>query len=340
MNIYCIRPKGYNIGNDIIFLAMKHFIYKAFGYMPNLIMLPATSKYDGQRAGLTAKTIYEINQFGDGVIIGGGNLYENNELDIDLNALDKLSVPLFLFSLSRGRVYNKEGFLIERTDVMPDTKIKALHQKAFISTARDIATQKYIGSTLIACPTLFLSKLKLSFPEVEKNLILISIRNPSLMCIPVRKQNEITNCIKALINNYKNIGYVKILCHDFRDIPFAEELSAEYIYTEDALEFLSLLKYCQLNISFRLHSTLPCLSFNKNVINISYDERALSLMDTIGYKRWNINMMGVKKFIDEIELKNRDIDILKKLKQVNQSLWNDFYNKTLELFQTFTKEIT
>ena len=107
INLFCIRPKGFNVGNDASYLGMQHFVYKAFGEVINLITLPATFKYESQgKAGLTAKTIYEINQYGHGVIIGGGNLYENGELDVNLDALSALEVPLMIFSVSRGRVYN------------------------------------------------------------------------------------------------------------------------------------------------------------------------------------------------------------------------------------------
>ena len=118
INLFCIRPKGFNIGNDAIFMGLRHFIHEAFGQVVNLIELPATSRYESQaKGGLTSKTIYEINQYGHGVIVGGGNLYENGELDVTLDALKTLEVPLMLFSISRGRIYNRQCKLVERTDV-------------------------------------------------------------------------------------------------------------------------------------------------------------------------------------------------------------------------------
>ena len=128
INLFCIRPKGFNVGNDAIFIGLQNFVYKTFGEVVNLIVLPATSKYESQaKAGLTGKTIYEINQFGHGVIIGGGNLYENGELEVGLDALDTLEVPLMLFSLSRGRIYNHRYQLVNRTDAMPLRVIRGLH---------------------------------------------------------------------------------------------------------------------------------------------------------------------------------------------------------------------
>ena len=115
--IYNIRPKGMNVGNDAIAIAMQNFIFKACGELVNIVTIPATSKYDGGGLyGLTKRSIHEINQFADGVIVGGGNLYENGEIDIDQNALKALRVPLMVFSVSRGRIFSKKGELVERTD--------------------------------------------------------------------------------------------------------------------------------------------------------------------------------------------------------------------------------
>src|SRR5665647_1466823 len=116
ITLFCVRPKGFNVGNDAIYLGMQHFLYEAFGEVVNLVSLPATKRYDSvAHAGLTARSIHEINQYGDGVIVGGGNLYENGELDVDLDALEALRVPLMLFSLSRGRIYGRRDELVDRT---------------------------------------------------------------------------------------------------------------------------------------------------------------------------------------------------------------------------------
>ena len=56
---------------------------------------------------LIKKIIYEANQWCDGIIVGGGNLYENNELFLDFNALESLQIPLLLFSISLGKIYAK-----------------------------------------------------------------------------------------------------------------------------------------------------------------------------------------------------------------------------------------
>src|SRR5690606_30949554 len=141
INVYCIRPKGFNIGNDVIYLALTHFIRSAFRENVNIISLPATSKYEShKKAGINSQTVYEINQFGHGLIVGGGNLYENGELEINPNAIRALEVPLLVFSLARGKIYNKGLNLVDRTDVMSDGNIKLLNDHALLSLSRDNAT--------------------------------------------------------------------------------------------------------------------------------------------------------------------------------------------------------
>ena len=171
--LYVVRPKGFNVGNEAIYVAMQRYIYSAFGGVVNLISLPATSVYESHAmAGLTPKTIHEINHYGHGVIVGGGNLYENGELAVNVNALNALDVPMMLFSLSRGRVYNRRDQLVTRTDVMPDALVKAVNDRADISLARDQATFDHLRSIgcervqLGGCPTIFLNRLGDRIPKL------------------------------------------------------------------------------------------------------------------------------------------------------------------------------
>jgi polysaccharide pyruvyl transferase WcaK-like protein len=308
MNLFCIRPtnltKGINIGNDIIFIALKKFIYKAFGNDVNFITIPAKGFGAGGKAGLTKSTIYDINSYGDGVIVGGGNLYENGELDVDLDALQALQVPLMLFSLSWGRIYSRKRQLVTRTDSTPASTLLRLHKRANVSLVRDLATGQHLERIGVenhevgGCPTLFLERKEPAqmpnLPWDVKSTALISIRNPSLMCIPVGYQARVYESVKTIIQLLTQYGYrdVRLLCHDHRDLTFASAFpDTPHIFTEDVSACLALLQSCALNVTYRLHSFLPCLALNTPAIKISYDERALSLIDTIGFGEWNIDMI-------------------------------------------------
>jgi len=316
--IFCIQPKGFNVGNDAIHLALRHLIDEAFGRVVNIISVPATKRYESHsRAGLTPRTVYEINQYGDGVIVGGGNLYENGELDLDLDALDVLEVPLLLFSLSWGRIHNRAGKLVRRTDAMPDRVISALDARADYSLTRDIATLEHLQSIGCAkavfggCPTVLLDRIVHLLPPVadaDRDLTLISVRTPELMSIAPERQARVHGQIEAIVAYLRGAGHenIRLLCHDHRDISFATSFPGiEYVYTGDVYRYLALLRACRLNVGFRLHAGLPCLAFDRPAVNVSYDERAASAMRSMGVEAWDVSLVEeadpVARVIERIE---------------------------------------
>jgi polysaccharide pyruvyl transferase WcaK-like protein len=352
INLFCIRPKGFNVGNDAIYLGLRHFIHETFGEAVNLINLPATAKYDGNgKAGLTPKTIYEINQYGHGVIVGGGNLFENGELDVCLDALPTLEVPMMIFSVSRGRIYNRQHQLVDRTDALPDRVLKALHEKSSCGLYRDQATVDYLRSIgcesvrLGGCPTIFLDRVAAGLPTVPgeyENSVLISVRTPTLMSIPLERQSQVYSDVVGLVRLLRDEGYpdVRLLCHDHRDLQFAASIpNVEYVYTSDVYRYLAILKQCRLNVTYRLHSFLPCQAFECPAIKISYDQRAISLMETVGFGQWNINMLQGPSVVEQVADRLDRIEQLAAIRQQLRPHWNQIYNEMKSTFRQFSTEI-
>lgn len=352
INLFCIRPKGFNVGNDAIYMAMQHFIYNAFGEVVNLINLPATSKYESHaKAGLTSQTIYDINQYGHGVIIGGGNLYENGELDVNLDALKALEVPLMMFSVSRGRVYNRSLQLVPRTDTMPDRVMQALDEKACLALYRDQATSDHLQSIgcknteVGGCPTIFLNRIAHRLPQVPGNLArtaLVSVRIPSLMSIPLERQSRVYNDILQIVDLLRECGYddTRLLCHDHRDISFAASFPGiDYVYTGDVYTYLTMLRECAINVSYRLHSFLPCMSFDRPAIKVSYDERALSLIDTVGMDDWNINMIEQPNVAEMVANRIARLEQLEEQSHALKPHWQAMYQRFEDTFSDFSGRV-
>ena len=300
--LFCVHPHGFNIGNHAIHLALRHLLSEVFGRVVNVISVPATSRFETHgRAGLTASMIHEMNLYGDGVIVGGGNLFENGQLDLDLDALPALEPPLMLMSLSRGRIYNRSGELVDRTDVMPDRKIIALHEKADVSLLRDRATLEHAhrlgcaGARLGGCPTITLGEIAGRLPAAaapDAGGVLLSVRNPSLMNIPLSAQSRVHEQVRDLIRLLSSRGRVRLLCHDHRDLPFAASFpGTRYVYTDDVSQYLSLIRAADLVVTYRLHSLIPAAAFGTPAVSISYDERAISAIQTIGLGDWDITLM-------------------------------------------------
>jgi len=355
ITLFCIHPKGFNIGNDAIHFALRELVHDAFGRVVNIISLPATSVYESQaKAGLTPATIHEINRFGDGVIVGGGNLYENGEFIVSPQALSALEPPLMLFSLSRGRVYNRNLELVERTDAMPPALIHALHGAADYSLARDSATHRYLHeigcdrAQLGGCPTITLqdsAEQLPRLPDAEVPGTLISIRNPSLVNVPRRLQARIQADIEATIDllREREVGRIRIMCNDVRDVEFATLFQAshqvDYVYTSDVRWYLALLKAARLVVSYRLHATLPAFSYGTPTISISYDERALSLLGDLGLLDWDINMVEEQDVVAAVENRLDRLGELDALRAANAPRWHDIKTLQLETMKAFAAQV-
>lgn len=350
INLFSIRPKGFNIGNDVIYLGLNHFVRQAFQKNYNVISLPATGKYESQRkSGLSSQTVYEINQFGHGVIIGGGNLYENGELEINPVALKALEKPLMIFSVSRGKIYNNNLDLVDRTDVMTDDKMLLVNKRADVSLSRDKATADYVlglgANTVVGgCPTLFINEIPqhlVPLLDADKTDALISIRTPNLMSIPVSKQYEMRELLIDLIKLLQAEGYknVKFLCHDHRDIPFAASFRGiDYVYTEDVYTYLTYLRNTRLNLTFRLHSFIPCISYNVPAIKISYDQRANSMLETLGLEDWNINLLK-DDVLKEVKHRIQNIKDLEAIKSKLKDRWLDLRSTMLNGCLKFAEKV-
>jgi hypothetical protein len=351
ITLFCVRPKRFNVGNDAIFLGLRHLLREAFGGLVNLVQVPAIeSAEEGALWGLTARSIHEMNQYGHGVVVGGGNLYENGQLRLDPHALEALHPPLLLASLSHGRIYDHRHQLVRRTDAMPDAAVAALHRRAVLSWARDDATHAYLrerghDAVLGGCPTLLLSQVPLPRPELGRAAspgALLSIRHPSLMSIPLRDQARLHASVLALVEALEADGHgpVRLLCHDTRDLAFAMSLGGiEYILPDDVYTHLELLRRAPLVVSFRLHAFLPCLSFGTPAINLSYDERSLSLVRSIGMEAWDIDFVRTRDVVAAVRDRAARLPDLLQLRRAAQPVWEAQERVMREALATFAARV-
>jgi hypothetical protein len=347
--IFCVRPRGFNIGNDAIFLGVRHLLGQAFGPV-NIVQVAATAGDSrGAFAGLTAATVHEMNQYGDGVVVGGGNLYENNGLDVDLQALGALRPPLLLFSLSHGRIYDRHHRLSPRSDAMPDGVVRALNERACRSIVRDDATQACLErlgvttSVVGGCPSLLLDRVDLQPAPSIPDGTLLSIRHPQLMSVPPREQARLYAAIPALIAALEADGFgpVRLLCHDLRDLPFASSLGArEFILPHDVYGYLSLLRRARLVIAFRLHAFVPCLAFGTPVVHVGYDERSTSLPRTLGLEDWNVDLIHDVDVVASVRARCADLARLASMRAAAAGRWQALHAVMTDAMADFAARVT
>ena len=350
LNLFCIRPKGFNIGNEVIYQGMLAFVRRAFGGRANVISLPATSRYEScAKAGLTPRTVHEINQYGHGVIVGGGNLFENGELEMDPGAVEALDVPLMLFSLGAGRIYDRRHRLTRRTDAMPPDRIRALCRQARVVMVRDHCTADLVRRSgcprviTAGCPSLHLADGSVWLPESPGTPpALLSIRAPELMNIPLADQARVRGDVRRIVGVIQDAGFgdVKLLCHDHRDLPFAASLGdVPYLYTDDVFVYLGWLRSCRVQVGYRLHAALPCLAMGTPTVSISYDERARSLLETVGVGDWDINMMRTPDVARCVADRLHRLEDLARIGRERAGMWAVLGGRMTAGFATFARAV-
>jgi hypothetical protein len=351
INVFRIRPRGLNIGNALIDVATVSVLREAFGGPVNLVPVPATSSdEEGSIAGLTARSVHEMNLYGHGVVIGGGNLFENGRLDVDRAALRSLGPPMLLLGLSYGRIYDHRGRLTRRTDSMSDETIVALHRQATASLARDDATVAHLrglgapGVVLAGCPTVHALDVMgpSAAPTRDGVATLISVRNPDLMSVPVASQIRVRDDVRRLVEllEAEGRGPVQLLCHDKRDLTFAASVGdAEYLLPDDVWSYLRLLRSASLIVSFRLHASVPCLRFGTPVVNISYDERSLSLVRSLGLGEWDIDLVREEDVVPLVLDRVRRLPELESLVHDARPIWAELESATRSALERYAEDV-
>ena len=95
------------------------------------------------------------------------------------------------------------------------------------------------------------------------------------------------------------------------------------MYIADPLAYLALLNACRLNVSYRVHSALPCMAFGTPFIKLSYDERGVSLMKTVGFGEWNIDLVRSQCVVDDVGDRLAHLDMIAKTKEAARNRWNE-----------------
>lgn len=311
--LFCVRPATGNIGNDLINRATADLLESVFGPDTAIVNIPALR--GARYGGLTASQVYDMNRLADGVVVGGGNLFENGQLTIEPQALAALRVPLMLIGMSHGRIYDEGGDLVDRTDAMPPETIRRLADKASVVLVRDHGSQRILDDLGVGrvevggCPSMFMAPNAPGGFPAER--ILVSIRHPGRMCVVPELQWRVADDVRRLLAALEDAygPTVSLVCHDYADIEFAKGFPrTPLLYFDDVERYIGALRACRLSITYRLHAFLPCLSFGTPSIHISYDERGKEMVATAGMGAWDIDLTRERDVVAAVMARAENLD--------------------------------
>ena len=336
--IFLVRPTTRNIGNDLIAFATSQLLYEVFGDAANIVCVPAL--VGPQFGGLVPRQIYDMNRLADGVVIGGGNLFENGQISYDRRAVDALRPPMMVMGLSHGRIAARDAELQPRSDSLPADAIRHLIQRAAVAQVRDDASKDLLAAMgadveVGGCPTLFLP------PNADERPangdIVISVRHPLRMSVPPPLQWRVAEDLRRLIAALRDEFQrpVRLACHDYIDLEFAAGFpDAAPVYFDDVGRYMTALRQCRLHVSYRLHGFLPCVAFGTHSIHLTYDERGRSMLTTVGLDACSVDLLAERDCVAAVLDRARSADDYETARRRALPGLNDLRRRTMRGLDT------
>lgn len=309
MKVIHICPSTQNKGDDFVAIGIKKLFYEL---IPNIDyrQIAANSKIDFNNfriGGITKNTIDLLNS-SDLIVVGGSNLYETMQIEIEVDSLDKLIKPVILIGIGTGWDFKSPRppqFSTENEYV-----IKKLHDKAIGSSVRDKMTKRVLENigidnvTVTGCPAALIYNQPLKKAEDQ---------NIYISCLPYRmfepqsfdprinlwrasykRKRAITNSYFKLLKllDFHKIPF-KIFVTDFRDIPIAQKNNhdKEVIVSSEPQELLMRLNEATTVIGYRLHSCIPSVGMGIPIVPIIADGRSMAFVETFELSELSVNPM-------------------------------------------------
>jgi polysaccharide pyruvyl transferase WcaK-like protein len=74
-------------------------------------------------------------------------------------------------------------------------------------------------------------------------------------------------------------------------------------------------------VTYRVHSALPCLALGTPFVKLSYDERAISLMETVGFGDWNIDIVKSSDVVADVAERLANLERIDTIKREANARW-------------------
>src|ERR1043166_303659 len=298
MRIHHFYPRTQTIGD--------HFVALGIASMIRSLVPDATFEHfdvnsrgaDQKDYGLTEAAVERANNEADLVIVGGSNLYEGSfgwpwGVHLDLDALPKLRVPLFLLGLGTGSSFASP---LHQASPRARAEIIPLNKHATLSGVRDVTTLDWLlrlGVTkakLMGDPAAFIFNRTVQTNTSGQILIAMPPRRiwtSKRQFWKVRREGRrialaMVRLTRSLLENGADVA---VVCNDPLDLPVWEKLfdgslPRQLICPQTPAEYFQLLRDSRAVISGRLHTAVAALSLGIPFLLIDLDARTHGFLQT------------------------------------------------------------
>lgn len=299
-NVFCLRPRPGNLADEAVFDALRRHLRAAFGPWVNLISLPLGGDPLG-RAGLTSRTVYELNHCAHGLVIcGSADARSPDGLDFDPHALEALDLPILGLNWSGRSGTGEDGAPVLRTLGLREDHLRALASRAEWLLVADPPTLEGLRAggadhaVFGGSPTLSLEPEPLAWEEAHPDVgVLVTVRDPARMGIPATHRAEFVGALRDLLSALRRQGHaqVRLLCVDAGDLAFATSVArADFLYVDQVGALMDRLRHCDLHITFREDVALLCAALGHAFVHFACGPDTRRPLEAAGLWQWSMDL--------------------------------------------------
>ena len=343
MHIHHFFPRTNNIGD--------HFVQRGIERMVGAIRPDASFElFDINRRGenkrdygLTRYAVERANREADLIIVGGSNLYEGSYrwhwgVHLEVNALEKLEVPLLLLGLGTGSNFASP---LHRPSNRARTEIKLLNDHARLSGVRDVITLEWLqqlGITqarLMGDPATFIFNQQLQTNPQGHILITMPPRrfwSSKRQFWKVRLRGRpMFQAVMSLGETLLKDGHkIVVACNDPIDLETTKDLFSDLaprvVCPTTPEEYFQLLSESRAVISGRLHTAVAAFSLGIPFLLLDVDQRTHGFIRTYQLEPWSVDPLkqGLEARLRETAARLLSDDI--------SSSWSFFIKRRDQMF--------
>ncbi|MCB9537187.1 MAG: hypothetical protein H6704_13120 [Myxococcales bacterium] len=293
--VFCVRPMRGQADDDAAFLVLKHALREVFGPLLSITSLPAAGGALN-RAGLNSRTVYEFGLFGHGVVVLGGAPLDHREwLQLEVDALAALDVPLLACGLPRG---------------FTPGELTALSARGGTLLARDhdaLAEMQAAGvpATLGGPPALFLDRATRPPPPGHAPTsadVLVVVRAPADTPLPGDRRRRLPGELRDLVRGLTaSHGEVRLLCQSEADRHLAAAVSdVDYVACEEVYDWADQLGAASLVVTFRPEAALVCAGRDTPFVHLAAGPHDHAALEAIGLSGWPIDVESTPDLVSAV----------------------------------------
>jgi len=298
MRIHHFFPRTRNLGDHFVQLGIARMIREIVPAVEFELHDVNSRGLEKVNYGLSRTAIEQANKEADLIIVGGSNLYEGAlgwpwGVHLDLEALKKLRVPLFLMGIGTGSSFDSP---LHKPSARAKLEIKSLNERAVLSGARDVTTLEWLhelGVTkakLMGDPAAFIFNHPLR--QTNEGLVLVTIP-PQRIWNSKRQFWKVHTSGRAIFSSLVKLTrtllekgeQVVVVCNDPMDLPVAQRLFDKWlpepvVCPATAEEYFQLLSKSRAVVSARLHTAVVAFSLGIPFLLIDIDQRTNGFLRT------------------------------------------------------------